>query len=80
MNRTSYAAQFNEAARAAQSGDHARAVALAQTMLQANPKDPNALQVLGLALAGQGRLYEALDAFRRANDIAPGQPPILSMR
>lgn len=69
---------FEAAAAAAQRGDYARAIDLADRLLAKNPRDPNALQVLGLVHARQGRNQDALDAFQRADASAPNQPPILN--
>ena len=77
-NQQAYAQQFQAAAMAAQSGDFPRAMTLANAMLSANQNDPNALQIIGLCHARQGRRREAFEAYKRADELAPNQPPILN--
>ena len=78
MNKQSYAQRFQAAASAAQHGDIAQAINLAKTMLAENQNDPNALQILGLCHARQGRSGEALAAYQKADALAPNQPAILN--
>ncbi len=78
MDQQNYAQRFQEAAAAAQRGDFARAITLANAMLAENQNDPNALQVLGLCHARQGQTNEAFAAYTKADALAPNQPPILN--
>ena len=63
---------------AARAGDFGRAIPVAERLLARNPNDPNALQLVGLARAHEGRNHEALVAFRKADAAAPNHPPILN--
>jgi len=63
---------------AARAGDLPRAAAAAESVLARAPRDPNALQILGLVKWRQGRSAEALDCFLRASRAAPDHPPILN--
>lgn len=78
MDHTSHAPSFDAAVAAARRGDLDSAIDLANRLLERNPRDANALQVLGLAYARQRRLDHALDAFLQADAIAPNHPPILN--
>lgn len=78
MNQQSYAQRFQDAASAAQRGDFAQAIIAAKAMLAENENDPNALQILGMCHARQGRSGEALAAYQKADALAPNQPPILN--
>lgn len=69
---------FEAAASAARRGDYATAIDIANRLLARNPRDPNALQVLGLAFGRQGRNEEALAAFTQADAIAQNNPPVLN--
>jgi tetratricopeptide (TPR) repeat protein len=51
--------------------DRARAVELCRKLLEANPKAPLVWNVMGLALKSQGKLDEAVDAYRKSVDIQP---------
>jgi cytochrome c-type biogenesis protein CcmH/NrfG len=68
---------FQQGLAAAESGDFARADAIARGLLSRDPNDVHALQILGFCAFRQGRNDEALQAFVRANRAAPGQPPLL---
>jgi predicted O-linked N-acetylglucosamine transferase (SPINDLY family) len=57
---------------AAQRGDHASALALAERALALAPEDPGALASRGNALRAMGRVSEALASFDAALAIAPG--------
>lgn len=57
--------------------DAARTQAL--TILRAVPGEPNAAQVLALALLREGKAAEALPHLQAANETAPNHPPILNM-
>jgi Flp pilus assembly protein TadD len=59
-------------------GDFGQALAIARAVAEKHPGDPNALQIIGLSLAKQGRIEEAIDAFKRADRSAPNHPPILN--
>lgn len=63
---------------AAKAGDFGRAVAIATGMLARRPQDPNALQIVAMVRARQGRNQEALDALLAADRSAPNHPPILN--
>jgi Tfp pilus assembly protein PilF len=63
---------------AARAGDDARALAIAEAVLARNPRDPNALQIVGLAKGRLGKKQEALEAFVKADQLAPNHPPILN--
>ncbi len=78
MDQQAYAQRFQDAASAAQRGDFAHAMNAAKAMLAENENDPNALQILGLCHARQGRSSEALAAYQKADALAPNQPPILN--
>lgn len=62
---------------AADQGDFDRANAIAKALLQRNPGDVHAFQILGYAAFRQGRNADAMNAFLNANELAPGQPAIL---
>lgn len=69
---------FERAVAAAQRGDYALAIGMANSLLAKNPRDANALQVLGLAFGRQGRNAEALNAFRQSDAAFPNNPPVLN--
>ncbi|MCB9954956.1 MAG: sulfotransferase [Caulobacterales bacterium] len=73
----SSAAAFHQGLAAAHAGDFERAFAIARSMIARDPNDVHAYQIVGVANFLQGRIHEALDAFIRANQLAPRQPPIL---
>ena len=52
-------------------GRYDQAAPMLETLLQANPRDHNALYNLGLVYSDQGRLDEARDLLRRAGAVAP---------
>lgn len=68
---------FQEGLAAAANGDFARAEAIARMLLGRDPNDVHGLQILGFSAFRRGRNEDALRAFARANEIAPGQPAIL---
>jgi tetratricopeptide (TPR) repeat protein len=55
-----------------EAGIHDAAEREADTLLDENPDDAEALAALGVALVGQSRYAEAEDAYRKALEIAPG--------
>jgi Flp pilus assembly protein TadD len=63
---------------AAQAGDYPLAISIARELLARNPRDANALQVLGLAYGRQGRNAEALDAFLKADALFGNNPAVLN--
>src|SRR5947209_6135578 len=67
-------AQLDAAARLIKAGDWAKAEQSLQGILRANPKQPDALNLLGIAAAKQGRLEEAEALFRRAIAAQPRMP------
>ncbi|MCA8888664.1 MAG: sulfotransferase [Parvularculaceae bacterium] len=68
---------FLEGLQAAENRDFARADAIAYAMLARDPNDVSGLQIKGFSCFRRGRNSEALAAFERANQIAPGQPALL---
>lgn len=68
---------FQQGLAAAESGDFARADAVARGLLSRDPNDVHALQILGFSAFRQGKNDAALQAFIRANRTAPGQPALL---
>lgn len=68
---------FQEGLEAAQTGDFARAEAIARAMLDGNPNDIGALQIIGFTAFRQGRNTAALKAFLQAVRLEPGQPRLL---
>lgn len=68
---------LEEGLAAARTGDHARANAIVRALLARDPNDVHALQLAGFVAFREGRTAEALRAFLRANQAAPGQPAIL---
>lgn len=78
MNTNADIPSFEAAASAARRKDYALALDIATRLLVRNPKDANALQVIGFVYGKQGRHQEALAAFQRADAIAPNQAPILN--
>ncbi|MEZ5895507.1 MAG: sulfotransferase [Parvularculaceae bacterium] len=68
---------FLEGLQAAENRDFARAEAIAQAFLARDPNDVAGLQIRGFSFFRRGMNSEALDAFVRANQIAPGQPALL---
>lgn len=60
-------------------GDAAGGEKLAQQALALNPRDPNALQVAGVAALRGQRWGEAAGLLRAADAVAPNQPPIVNM-
>jgi tetratricopeptide (TPR) repeat protein len=59
-------------------GRWTEAEAICRQMLARRPESAEALQMLGLALAGQGRVDEAIDALGRAAALRPGDVGLLS--
>lgn len=57
-------------------GDHAGAIENYQEATRVNPFDPIALNNLGVARAAAGDYQAALDAFARANKLAPNRQDI----
>lgn len=78
MNKNADLQTFEAAIAAARAKDYARALEIANGLLARNPKDANALQIVGLVRGRQGRHPESLAAFMQADAIAPNQPPILN--
>jgi len=68
---------FQQGLAAAEARDFARAEAIARSLLARNRNDVSGLQILGYSYFSQGRNSEALQAFLRANQVAPGQPALL---
>jgi len=62
---------------ALQARDYAKALSLAQELVQARPGDPRALTLEGMALSGMGRTEESLKAFDQALKINPEFVPAL---
>jgi len=62
---------LRDAQAALQAGDATRAAALASQALRAEPADPGALLVLGVALRDAGRHTEACRAFERLAQLQP---------
>lgn len=62
---------YDRAVEARLAGDHARALALLEPFVAANPANADAQLQLGLALLGLGRIDEADAAFERTLAIAP---------
>ena len=60
------------------SGRHADAERLYRLLAQANPNNPDVLQLLGLALKAQGKMGEAEDNFRRSLSASPAQPHVMN--
>lgn len=54
-----------------QAGDYAAAAPMLAAMLQANPRDQEALYNLGMVYSDQGRLDEAQQLLRQATEVAP---------
>lgn len=52
-------------------GDYAKATPMLETLLQANPRDYNALYNLGLVYSDQGKLDKAQELLKRATEIHP---------
>jgi cytochrome c-type biogenesis protein CcmH/NrfG len=51
---------------------YAKAVPLAEMLVENNPGEPNALSILGQCYAASGRVDEAIDVWERALEIRPG--------
>jgi tetratricopeptide (TPR) repeat protein len=68
---------FEEGLAAVERGDYGRAEAIARALFARDREDVHALQLVGFAAFRQGRNREALEAFWRANRVAPGQPALL---
>ena len=66
--------QTRRAVSLAMSGEWAEAAQLNREILEAAPDDVAAMNRLGKALAEIGELGQALDAFRRALALSPGNP------
>lgn len=64
---------------ALQAGQADAARTQASAILRAVPGEPNAAQVLALALLREGKAAEALPHLQAANETAPSHPPILNM-
>jgi tetratricopeptide (TPR) repeat protein len=60
-----------------QTGGHAEAETLCRAAIAMDPERHNAYKNLGVALEGQGRLAEAVDAFVQAVHHNPGDPRAL---
>jgi predicted O-linked N-acetylglucosamine transferase (SPINDLY family) len=54
------------------------AVSLGESILRINPKDLTALQVMGLAMAIQGKMFEAVPFLTRAASLDPKNSELLS--
>jgi Flp pilus assembly protein TadD len=52
-------------------GDYQRAKPMLETLLQANPRDHDALYNLGIVYSDEGRLEEARDLLSRATEVDP---------
>jgi len=57
--------------------DQVQAETLLQQILEGRPKDPDALQLMGLIRRAQGRVAEAEDFYRRSLAERPAQPHVL---
>jgi tetratricopeptide (TPR) repeat protein len=66
------AAGVKAAAEKIRSGDFDGALASLKPILEKNPKDSNALYILGLAHEKKGQWSEAVGAFLQVNELAPG--------
>lgn len=66
------AAEVKAAAEKVRAGDYDAAVAALAPILEKNPKDTNALYILGMARQKQGRHDEAIAAFLQVRDLTPG--------
>ena len=55
-------------------GDDAQAIVWFRKALVEDPRNPNALQMLGLVFVKQGRMDAAADAFLRASALRPDKP------
>jgi len=55
-------------------GDEAQAIEWFRKALAEDPRNPNALQMLGLVFVQQGRMDAAADAFVRASALRPDKP------
>lgn len=71
-------AQLNQALQDQQAGEHATAEKQYRTILQANPNQPDALHLLGMALFAQGQLEGAHHLLLRALHLRPQWPEALS--
>ena len=69
---------FHQGLQAANTGDFASADAIARQLLQQNPQDVHAYQIIGFSCFRSGRTRDALHAFIHANKIEPNQPEILN--
>ncbi len=65
-----------QAQAAAQAGDRARATALWQQVLNANPAEPRALNFLGNTALNTGDVGQAISLLERAVAAEPGQPAL----
>ncbi len=72
QDQTGVADAYETAVSARLAGDAARAVALLEPVVAANPRNADAQVQLGLARLALGRLEEAETAFRAALAVAPG--------
>src|SRR5829696_1544071 len=68
---------LERAAEADGRGDHRTAERLCRQAIAAAPRAPDGWMNLGLALQLQGRLDDALEALRRAVELAPRSAPAL---
>jgi tetratricopeptide (TPR) repeat protein len=71
-------ALLREALGALNANEQWRAEALIGQVLEARPKEPDALQLMGLVRRAQGRTAEAEDFYRRSLTERPDQPHVLN--
>ncbi len=72
--------QYGELSRLVSSGQYPAALALAERLHKAAPRDANVLVLLAHAQRGMGRIKEALLALEKAEALAPGHPSIANPR
>lgn len=72
--------QYGELSRLVSSGQYPAALALAERLHKASPRDANVLVLLAHAQRGLGRVREALVTLEKAEALAPGHPNIANPR
>lgn len=76
-DHTARAAQlYDHAIRLFASGDTDRAIQHLEGCLQLNPRHADAYEAIGVILGKTGRFHEAIDVFRRLEEVVPDEPMV----
>ena len=71
------APDYSEAEALIRHGEWDQGIAILQTFIRAHPRDPKALNLMGIALTGKGELAQANERFQQALGIDPRFYPAL---